>query len=414
MTSGGLGTMGYGLPAAIGVQLAHPKSLVIDIAGEASILMNIQEMSTAMQYRLPVKIFILNNQYMGMVRQWQELLHGGRYSESYTDSLPDFVKLAEAYGAHGIRCSDPADLDAAIKEMIDTPKAGDLRLRGRPEGELLPDDPVGQGAQRDDPGRARGRRRRRARQRHRREGQDAGVTSLSRFAGEAVGARRRRSPHPALRATFSRKREKGRARATSRSRRLDVHARRPPRRARRRATTLRPTPAIAWPLLAERLGAEVVVKHENHLPTGAFKVRGGLTYCDALRRREPAIEGIVSATRGNHGQSLAFAGRRFGLAVTIVVPHGNSRREERRHARARRRTDRARRGLPGGARGGDAARGARAACTRSRRSTAISCAASRPTRSSFSASVPTSTCSMCRSARARESAAASPRATRWA
>jgi len=122
MTSGGLGTMGYGLPAAIGVQLAHPKSLVVDIAGEASILMNMQEMSTAAQYRLPVKIFILNNQYMGMVRQWQELLHGGRYSESYTDSLPDFVKLAEAYGAHGIRCSDPAKLDAAIMEMIETPR----------------------------------------------------------------------------------------------------------------------------------------------------------------------------------------------------------------------------------------------------------------------------------------------------
>jgi len=123
MTSGGLGTMGYGLPAAIGTQLAHPKSLVIDIAGEASILMNMQEMSTAVQYRLPVKIFILNNQYMGMVRQWQELLHGSRYSESYTESLPDFVKLAEAYGAHGIRCSDPAQLDAAIMEMIDSPKA---------------------------------------------------------------------------------------------------------------------------------------------------------------------------------------------------------------------------------------------------------------------------------------------------
>jgi acetolactate synthase-1/2/3 large subunit len=122
MTSGGLGTMGYGLPAAIGVQIAHPKSLVIDIAGEASILMNMQEMSTAIQYRLPVKVFVLNNQYMGMVRQWQELLHGGRYSESYTDSLPDFVKLAEAYGAHGIRCSDPADLDRAILEMIDSPK----------------------------------------------------------------------------------------------------------------------------------------------------------------------------------------------------------------------------------------------------------------------------------------------------
>ena len=123
MTSGGLGTMGYGLPAAIGVQMAHPKALVVDVAGEASILMNIQEMSTALQHRAPVKVFILNNQYMGMVRQWQELLHGGRYAESYTDALPDFVKLAEAFGAHGIRCSDPAKLDAAILEMIDTPKA---------------------------------------------------------------------------------------------------------------------------------------------------------------------------------------------------------------------------------------------------------------------------------------------------
>ena len=119
MTSGGLGTMGYGLPAAIGVQLAHPQSLVIDIAGEASVLMNMQEMSTAVQYRLPIKVFILNNQYMGMVRQWQELLHGGRYAESYTHSLPDFVKLAEAYHAVGIRCEKPGDLDGAIKEMID-------------------------------------------------------------------------------------------------------------------------------------------------------------------------------------------------------------------------------------------------------------------------------------------------------
>ena len=123
MTSGGLGTMGYGLPSAVGTQLAHPNSLVIDIAGEASVLMNMQEMSTIAQYRLPVKIFILNNQYMGMVRQWQELLHGARYAESYTHSLPDFVKLAEAYHAVGIRCDKPADLDAAIKEMIDTPKA---------------------------------------------------------------------------------------------------------------------------------------------------------------------------------------------------------------------------------------------------------------------------------------------------
>jgi acetolactate synthase-1/2/3 large subunit len=123
MTSGGLGTMGYGLPAAIGAQLAHPNALVIDIAGEGSILMNMQEMSTAAQYRLPIKIFILNNEYLGMVRQWQELLHEKRYSESYSHSLPDFVKLAEAYGAHGIRVSDPADLDAAIDEMIRTPNA---------------------------------------------------------------------------------------------------------------------------------------------------------------------------------------------------------------------------------------------------------------------------------------------------
>jgi acetolactate synthase I/II/III large subunit len=122
MTSGGLGTMGYGLPAAIGVQRAHPKSLVIDIAGEASVLMNMQEMSTAVQHRLPVKVFILNNKYMGMVRQWQELLHGGRYSESYMDALPDFVKLAEAYHAVGIRCEKPADLDGAIREMIDVKK----------------------------------------------------------------------------------------------------------------------------------------------------------------------------------------------------------------------------------------------------------------------------------------------------
>ena len=118
MTSGGLGTMGYGLPAAMGVQVAHPEALVIDVAGEASILMNIQEMSTVMQYRLPVKVFILNNQYMGMVRQWQELLHGGRYSESYTASLPDFVKLAEAFGAVGLRASRPDQVDDVIKEMI--------------------------------------------------------------------------------------------------------------------------------------------------------------------------------------------------------------------------------------------------------------------------------------------------------
>jgi acetolactate synthase-1/2/3 large subunit len=123
MTSGGLGTMGYGLPAAVGVQLAHPNSLVIDIAGEASVLMTMQEMSTAVQYRLPIKIFIINNQYMGMVRQWQELLHGGRYSESYTEALPDFVKLAEAYHCVGIRCTKPAELDAAIREMLEVDRA---------------------------------------------------------------------------------------------------------------------------------------------------------------------------------------------------------------------------------------------------------------------------------------------------
>ncbi len=118
MTSGGLGTMGYGLPAALGVQIAHPNALVIDIAGDASVQMTIQEISTAVQYGAPMKIFILNNHYMGMVRQWQQLLHGNRLSNSYMESLPDFTLLAQAYGAHGIRCSKPGDLDAAIDEMI--------------------------------------------------------------------------------------------------------------------------------------------------------------------------------------------------------------------------------------------------------------------------------------------------------
>jgi acetolactate synthase-1/2/3 large subunit len=122
MTSGGLGTMGYGLPAAIGAQVAHPKSLCIDVAGEASILMNIQEMSTAVQFKLPVKVFIMNNQWMGMVRQWQELLHGERYSHSYTESLPDFVKLAEAYGGIGLRARTPDELDGVIEEMMHTDK----------------------------------------------------------------------------------------------------------------------------------------------------------------------------------------------------------------------------------------------------------------------------------------------------
>jgi len=130
LTSGGLGTMGYGLPAAIGAQLGNPKSLVIDIAGEASIQMNIQELSTAKQYGLPVKIFILNNEYMGMVRQWQDITYEGRYSESYSDALPDFVKLAEAYGWTGIRIDEPGELDAGIAQMLkaDGPVMVDCRV----------------------------------------------------------------------------------------------------------------------------------------------------------------------------------------------------------------------------------------------------------------------------------------------
>jgi len=130
LTSGGLGTMGYGMPAAMGAQLANPDALVVDIAGEASIMMNIQELSTISQYRLPVKVFILNNEYMGMVRQWQELLHGSRYSESYMDSLPDFVKLADAFGAVGLRAEKPSDVDDLIREMISVDKAviADVRV----------------------------------------------------------------------------------------------------------------------------------------------------------------------------------------------------------------------------------------------------------------------------------------------
>ncbi len=130
MTSGGLGTMGYGLPAAVGVQIAHPKKLVIDIAGEASVLMTMQEMSTAVQYNLPIKIFILNNKYMGMVRQWQELLHEKNYSESYTEALPDFIKMAEAYGCKGIMAEKPDELDEKIREMVefDGPVIFDCRV----------------------------------------------------------------------------------------------------------------------------------------------------------------------------------------------------------------------------------------------------------------------------------------------
>ena len=150
MTSGGLGTMGYGLPASIGVQVAHPEALVINVAGEASWLMNMQEMGTAMQFRAPVKQFILNNERLGMVRQWQELLHGERYSSSWSESLPDFVKLAEAFGCKGIQCSDPKHLDDAILEMLDYdgPVIFDCRVEkhencfpmipsGKPHNEML-------------------------------------------------------------------------------------------------------------------------------------------------------------------------------------------------------------------------------------------------------------------------------------
>ncbi len=143
MTSGGLGTMGYGLPAALGVQIAHPDALVIDVAGEASVLMNMQEMSTLAQYRLPVKAFILNNRWMGMVRQWQEFFFGGRYSESYMDSLPDFVKLAEAYGAVGLRASTPDELDAVVDEMIATPSAVIADIVVDPDENVYPMIPAG-------------------------------------------------------------------------------------------------------------------------------------------------------------------------------------------------------------------------------------------------------------------------------
>ena len=163
MTSGGLGTMGYGLPAAVGVQVAHPDSLVIDIAGDGSVLMTMQEMSTAVQHDLPIKIFILNNQYLGMVRQWQELLHGNRLSHSYMDSLPDFVKLAEAYGARRHPLRQAARTRRCHRRDDLGQEAGDLRLPRGGAGQLLPDDSVGQGAQRD-----AARRRRHARDdRHR-------------------------------------------------------------------------------------------------------------------------------------------------------------------------------------------------------------------------------------------------------
>jgi acetolactate synthase-1/2/3 large subunit len=143
MTSGGLGTMGYGLPAAMGVQVAHPDALVIDIAGEASVLMNIQEMGTLAQYRLPVKVFILNNQYMGMVRQWQELLHGGRYSESYSAALPDFVKLADSFHAVGLRAERVEQVDDVIREMLATDRAVIADIAVDPKENCFPMIPSG-------------------------------------------------------------------------------------------------------------------------------------------------------------------------------------------------------------------------------------------------------------------------------
>ena len=130
MTSGGLGTMGYGLPAAMGVQVAHPDSLVIDVSGEGSFMMNMQELSTIAQYDLPVKIFILNNEWLGMVRQWQELIHGGRYSQSYSSSLPDFVKLADTFGMTGLVAETASGLDDVITQMLDTngPVIADIRI----------------------------------------------------------------------------------------------------------------------------------------------------------------------------------------------------------------------------------------------------------------------------------------------
>jgi acetolactate synthase-1/2/3 large subunit len=143
MTSGGLGTMGYGLPSAMGVQVAHPDALVIDIAGEASFMMNMQELSTLAQYNLPVKMFIINNEWMGMVRQWQELIHGGRYSESYSASLPDFTKLADTFGMTGLMAETVGDLDGVITEMLATPGPVIADIRVAKEENCFPMIPSG-------------------------------------------------------------------------------------------------------------------------------------------------------------------------------------------------------------------------------------------------------------------------------
>ena len=194
MTSGGLGTMGYGFPSAMGVQIAHPDALVIDVAGEASILMNIQELSTVAQYRLPVKIFILNNQYMGMVRQWQELLHGGRYSESYMESLPDFVKLAEAFGAVGLRCHDPAKLDDTIKQMIDIKKPVVVDVLVDKTENCFPMIPSGAAALRHAAGPRRPGRQAGVGGRH-----GAGVSTPDDVEPHHLGAGRQRARHPGAR-----------------------------------------------------------------------------------------------------------------------------------------------------------------------------------------------------------------------
>ena len=143
MTSGGLGTMGYGLPAAIGVQIAHPEAPVICVSGEASLMMCIQELSTAVQHRAPVKVYLLNNRYMGMVRQWQEILHGGRYAESYMDSLPDFVRLAEAFGVTGLRASEPGELDGVLEEMMADPGPVLADIQVDPDENCFPMIPAG-------------------------------------------------------------------------------------------------------------------------------------------------------------------------------------------------------------------------------------------------------------------------------
>ena len=303
MTSGGLGTMGYGLPAALGVQVAHPDSLVIDIAGDASVQMTMQEMSTAVQYELPIKIFILNNQYMGMVRQWQQLLHGNRLSHSYSEALPDFVKLADAFGCVGLQAIKPGDLDGAIKEMISGQAPGAVRLPRRGAGKLLPDDSVRQGAQRNA---AAGGSHRRSHRRGLRRRQGAGVREASamfdlatRTRARIVGAGGAADAGACLAAAVA----SGSARRRRQAR--EPHADRRLQGA-RRAGLSRP---------AEARAAEHARIDFGHARQSRPEPR--------LRRRPPR----------RAGDDLCAA-RQFG-------------REEPRHARVRRRTGRAWRGFSG-------------------------------------------------------------------